>query len=67
MALFTSILSLVPLISKILGLFIKTPEEKREAVLKKLIDLTQDLAVAVDDVKKTKGNTKSLEDLLNSK
>lgn len=65
MAILTAITSLVPLIMKLLGLVVKTPEEKREAVLKKIIDLTQDLGVAVDHANKTKGDTSEIERLLN--
>lgn len=67
MEIIAAISAMIPLITKVFDLFNKTPEEKREAVLRKLIDLTQDLAVAVDHVKKTNGDTKPLEDLLNGR
>ena len=51
--------------SKVLDLFVKTPEEKREEALQALLRFTQDVTNAVSIIKDTKGDTRALEDVLN--
>ena len=60
----SALIAILPIAGKLLDLFIKTPEEKREAVLRAFIGFTANVAIAVDKGKET-GDFSELEDELN--
>jgi hypothetical protein len=59
-----ALMALLPLLGKILDIFTKTPEEKREAFLLSMITYLGDVQGAVDTGKRT-GDYKDLEDVIN--
>jgi hypothetical protein len=65
MAVINAILAALPVIGKILVLFIKSPEEKLSDLSKALLSKTEELHAAVKKAKETKGDTGAIEDVLN--
>jgi hypothetical protein len=57
----------LPILSKLLDLLTKTPEEKLGAIKDDIIKRIQDLSDGVDHAVRTKGDTSELERILNRK
>jgi hypothetical protein len=63
----SSISALVPLILKLVGLFVKTPKPAREQLLEGLLKYVTEIHDAVEAAKDSKGDTSAIERAVNSR